>query len=106
MKVQKFIKVDGNLSSEQAIKKAEDHYKKLKYVVYSSEHVGMISEEDTHVNESTDITLNQRRHMKVLSLATGCTDIDKLYEYVTSLPFEYSSLVDLKENFKKYTSTL
>jgi hypothetical protein len=39
--------------------------------------------------------------MKIVSLATGCTDSDALYEYALTSP-SYSSIVELKENFNKY----
>ena len=57
----------------------------------------------TYVKESTEeISLEERRQMKIVALATGSTDLDKIYEYVTTQPVQYSSIVELKENFNKY----
>ena len=54
------------------------------------------------VYESEEISLDQRRQMKIVALATGSADLDKIYEYVTTQPLKYSSVVELKENFNKY----
>ena len=57
----------------------------------------------TYVKESTEeISLEERRQMKIVALATGSTDLDKIYEYVATQPVQYSSIVELKENFNKY----
>ena len=48
-----------------------------------------------------EISLETLRIMKIVSLATGCTDSDALYEYALTSP-SYSSIVELKENFNKY----
>ena len=53
------------------------------------------------VAESTELDLQTVRTMKIVSLATGCTDSEALYEYALTAP-TYSSLVELKENFNKY----
>lgn len=47
------------------------------------------------------IDLQTLRTMKIVSLATGCTDSAALYEYALTSP-SYTSLVELKENFNKY----
>lgn len=47
------------------------------------------------------VDLQTVRVMKIISLATGCTDSEALYEYALTAP-TYSSLVELKENFNKY----
>jgi hypothetical protein len=60
----------------------------------------------TYVKESTEeISLEERRQMKIVALATGSTDLDKIYEYVTTQPVQYSSVVELKESFNKYINT-
>jgi len=60
----------------------------------------------TYVKESTEeISLEERRQMKIVALATGSTDLDKIYEYVTTQPVQYSSIVELKESFNKYINT-
>jgi len=46
-------------------------------------------------------SLETLRIMKIVSLATGCTDSDALYEYALTSP-SYSSIVELKEAFNKY----
>jgi hypothetical protein len=57
----------------------------------------------TYVKEATEeISLEERRQMKIVALATGSADLDKIYEYVTTQPLKYSSVVELKENFNKY----
>lgn len=43
--IQKHIRVSGEHSKEDAIKKATAHYKKQGYKVHSAEHVGMVKEE-------------------------------------------------------------
>lgn len=53
------------------------------------------------VAESTELDLQTVRTMKIVSLATGCTDSEALYEYALTAP-TYSSLVELKENFNRY----
>ena len=47
------------------------------------------------------VDLQTLRTMKIVSLATGCTDSAALYEYALTSP-SYTSLVELKENFNKY----
>ena len=47
------------------------------------------------------VDLQTLRTMKIVSLATGCTDSAALYEYALTTPV-YTSLVELKENFNKY----
>ena len=51
------------------------------------------------------IDLQTLRTMKIVSLATGCTDSAALYEYALTAP-SYTSIVELKENFNKYIQTL
>ena len=51
--------------------------------------------------ELEEINLQTVRTMKIISLATGCTDSAALYEYALTAP-TYSSLVELKENFNRY----
>jgi len=51
--------------------------------------------------EETQISTPLLRTMKIVSLATGCTDHDALYEYALTAP-TYSSIVELKENFNVY----
>jgi hypothetical protein len=53
------------------------------------------------IKEETEISLDTRRLMKIVSLATGSKDLDALYEYACTSP-SYSSIVELKENFNKY----
>jgi hypothetical protein len=78
---------------------------------YLKQYVRGISEprvpfKGTYVKESTEeISLEERRQMKIVALATGSTDLDKIYEYVTSQPVQYSSVVELKESFNKYINT-
>ena len=60
----------------------------------------------TYVKEEAEITVAQRRQMKIVALATGSTDLDSIYEYVSTQPTEYTSLVDLKESFNKYINNL
>ena len=55
--------------------------------------------EETNLKETP--SLETLRMMKIVSLATGCTDSDALYEYALTSP-SYSSIVELKENFNKY----
>ena len=55
--------------------------------------------EETNLKETP--SLETLRIMKIVSLATGCTDSDALYEYALTSP-SYSSIVELKENFNKY----
>ena len=45
--------------------------------------------------------LRGKNFMKIISLATGCTDSVALYEYALTAP-TYTSLVELKENFNRY----
>ena len=47
------------------------------------------------------VDLQTLRTMKIVSLATGCTDSAALYEYALTAP-TYTSLVELKENFNRY----
>lgn len=47
------------------------------------------------------VDLQTLRTMKIVSLATGCTDSAALHEYALTTPV-YTSLVELKENFNKY----
>lgn len=47
------------------------------------------------------VDLQTVRTMKIISLATDCTDNEALYEYALTAP-TYSSLVELKENFNRY----
>ena len=47
------------------------------------------------------VDLQTLRTMKIISLATGCTDSVALYEYALTAP-TYTSLVELKENFNRY----
>ena len=54
--------------------------------------------------EETQISTPLLRTMKIVSLATGCTDHDALYEYALTAP-TYSSIVELKENFNIYIQT-
>ena len=53
------------------------------------------------IKEETEIGLDTLRLMKIVSLATGSKDLDALYEYACTSP-NYSSIVELKENFNKY----
>jgi hypothetical protein len=55
--------------------------------------------EETSLKETP--SLETLRMMKIVSLATGCTDSDALYEYALTSP-SYSSIVELKEAFNKY----
>jgi len=78
-------------------------------VVYSAEYY-FDNQDDINsgklVKESTEeISLEERRQMKIVALATGSTDLDKIYEYVTTQPVQYSSVVELKESFNKYINT-
>ena len=47
------------------------------------------------------VDLQTLRTMKIISLATGCTDSAALHEYALTAP-TYTSLVELKENFNRY----
>jgi ribosomal protein L21E len=60
----------------------------------------------TYPTLKEEISLDQRRQMKIVALATGSTDLDKIYEYVTTQPVQYSSIVELKENFNNYIQSL
>jgi hypothetical protein len=60
----------------------------------------------TYPTLKEEISLEERRQMKIVALATGSTDLDKIYEYVTSQPLKYSAIVELKENFNNYTQSL
>ena len=55
--------------------------------------------------ETAPPTLEEARRMKIVSLATGSTDSDSLLSYVRSHA-QYSSVVELKENFNKYLQSL
>jgi hypothetical protein len=70
-----------------------------------SKFYGDFSSLSSAVYESKEISLDQRRQMKIVALATGSTDLDKIYEYVTSQSAQYSSIVELKESFNKYINT-
>jgi hypothetical protein len=70
-----------------------------------SKFYGDFSSLSSAVYESKEISLEERRQMKIVALATGSTDLDKIYEYVTSQPVQYSSVVELKESFNKYINT-
>ena len=59
------------------------------------------AEVDKPLKEHATPTLEEVRLMKIISLATGCTDSEALYEYALTAP-TYSSLVELKENFNRY----
>lgn len=55
--------------------------------------------------ETATPTLEEARRMKIVSLATGSTDSDSLLSYVCGHT-QYSSVVELKENFNKYIQSL
>ena len=76
------------------------HPSKLKIVkTKKTAQVGWPIKEETNLKETP--SLETLRIMKIVSLATGCTDSDALYEYALTSP-SYSSIVELKENFNKY----
>ena len=59
------------------------------------------AEVDKPLKEHATPTLEEVRLMKIISLATGSTDSEALYEYALTAP-TYTSLVELKENFNRY----